>query len=320
MFKRIALLVASTLATASVVILPSALPAEARHGNCVGSISQNGALPQGDVLPTPDGNVTLTATFTGHGPGFTPDECDIGWVTSCAISLNGTPLQTTCTASPGDTTACSVVTCTVTATAVGRPTVGDNTASASLGMKWGCCLWRGGPESTSTMTWTFDWLSACEDGLDNDSDGRTDHPNDPGCSSPDDTSEATDCGETAPGVTVCVTPGTVAYTEAVRSQELLPGDDHSVVGYLNAYEFTFPGFGQTILPCVVLVTDGQSTDPCAEAGGEYLETRLTFVEQGAEEPDPTTGPDLARVSICHADYKALVAGFGVSSFAGYAVC
>ncbi len=42
--------------------------------------------------------------------------------------------------------------------------------------------------------------TACSDGIDNDGDGKIDYPNDPGCTSPDDTDETDDCpnGPTCP--------------------------------------------------------------------------------------------------------------------------
>lgn len=351
--KRLGLLLVCTLTAAATALLP-ALPAEARHGACNGTITPNGATPQGGVTPAPSGMVQLTATFTGNGPGFIPEECDIGWVNSCTISLNGTPLDTTCTATPGDTRGCSVVSCTVNLIATGAPVGGTNTASASIAMQWGCCLWRGGPEVTSTIDWSFSWLTDCVDGIDNDGDGSTDHPNDPGCSgtgdmsergatacdngldddsdgsgdypadpgcsSPADTSEATDCGETAPGIVVCATPGAVWLSQSVRAQDVLPGDEHSVVGYIDAYRFSIPGVGQTLVPCVVLVADGSTVNPCAAAGGEFVDRRQVLVNEGLDEPDPAEGEEVARLQICRADYRVLVLGFGVESFAGYAVC
>jgi hypothetical protein len=41
--------------------------------------------------------------------------------------------------------------------------------------------------------------SICSDGMDNDGDGKVDFPNDPGCSSLDDTDETDACPGVGPG-------------------------------------------------------------------------------------------------------------------------
>ena len=45
-------------------------------------------------------------------------------------------------------------------------------------------------QGSATIFFSPATAAACKDGGDNDSDGKTDYPNDPGCTSPDDTSEA----------------------------------------------------------------------------------------------------------------------------------
>lgn len=62
------------------------------------------------------------------------------------------------------------------------------------------------PETDGTdvveRTWTNEFLTACNDGNDNDGDGTIDHPDDPDCASPSDDDEGGDAGgarETCPG-------------------------------------------------------------------------------------------------------------------------
>jgi Ca2+-binding RTX toxin-like protein len=61
----------------------------------------------------------------------------------------------------------------------------------------------------------------CSDGLDNDGDGKTDFPDDPGCSSAGDTSEVDDGGGTDPpgggdDVTICHKPDEPAEKETIK--------------------------------------------------------------------------------------------------------
>lgn len=161
----------------------------------------------------------------------------------------------------------------------------------------------------------------CSDGVDNDGDGWTDYPNDPGCDSQRDTSEDPGGGICDPvaGVVVCIRPtSTVAIDQPLEIVSTAPGPSHTVAAYLDAYKFTLPGGIVTTLPCVTLVADTQMT-PCASAGGSFV-SRSTLVTQTVGEPDVVSGPVIARVRVCNAVLTATVNGFGVNSAPAFTIC
>lgn len=62
-------------------------------------------------------------------------------------------------------------------------------------------------QGSATISFAPATAPACSDGGDNDGDGKTDFPNDPGCESPDDTSEADPPPSTTPQPGPTATPG-----------------------------------------------------------------------------------------------------------------
>lgn len=296
----------------------------AHAASCPGDVTFNGGTPTGTVTSA-DGNVLVTATFTATGPGYIPESCDISYVDACEMTVNGASASPTCTASPGTGPRnCSVYTCTITMTATVRPPAdGTYTVASRVVVSWGCCLWRTGGTDEATGTWTFDYgaTTDCNDGADNDGDGRTDYPADPGCASPTDTSELTDCPPVAPGVVFCATPNDTAIVdEVVLMPGVADGAEHVVKGYLDAYRFVLPGAGPVVVPCVVLVQGGTEVNPCEDQGGTFDSRTATLVDQSFHEPDPQLGDEVAAVRICAAEIKLTVLGFGSDAFPGYWTC
>jgi hypothetical protein len=159
----------------------------------------------------------------------------------------------------------------------------------------------------------------CSDGIDNDLDGRTDYPADPGCTDPGDTSESSDgqAACTAGPVCVQVVQGGTYQAYDVRD-ESGAGSAHTVRGRVDTYQFALPVGGTMIMPCVFLSADAAAVNPCALAGGTYVNTIATLVDRQVAEPAP--GGVVRTVRICSATLTATVLGFGVRDVPTYTVC
>jgi hypothetical protein len=167
----------------------------------------------------------------------------------------------------------------------------------------------------------------CSDGIDNDRDGAVDYPADTECRGPDYDAEGLQTperiGPPPPGpcstvgtVTACasLTPRTVfAQYTAYEASYLI---DKLADATLALYEFTLPNGGTVELPCVE-VAQPVAADPCAAAGGTWVQDRLRLVQY-----DPLQNVDqpAASVALCTADLTVTVNDVGVSSAPAYAPC
>ena len=183
----------------------------------------------------------------------------------------------------------------------------DGVADAPLDQ--GCA----GPYDSNERTGTV-----CDDGVDNDGDRRTDWPVDTGCTSVTDSNEGGDCDATA-GVVACPTTGSVVLDQVVPSVSVSPGAQHDVVGHVDAYRFVVQGGGTHTLPCVVLETD-VTVNPCAQAGGTFVERRFSLLDATVEEQDAELTGQVARVRVCNATWKITVIGFGAEALPAYVIC
>jgi hypothetical protein len=98
------------------------------------------------------------------------------------------------------------------------------------------------------------------------------------------------------------------------------GAEHDVVGRVDAYRFVVPGGGTYTIPCVVLDSDVTGhVDPCAAAGGTFVEHRLRL---GTTVPEPNVEPngEIAHVRVCTATWRVTVLGFGVEALPGLVLC
>lgn len=118
--------------------------------SCVGSLAATGFSPIG-VAASPV--VDVEASFHGEGPGYT-DTCDLGWVTTCDLLVDGAPVQATCTTRTATPDRCWPYDCDVDLRSAVVLSPGLHVLEATVGMTWGCCGWWGGPESRSTSTWS----------------------------------------------------------------------------------------------------------------------------------------------------------------------
>jgi hypothetical protein len=177
-----------------------------------------------------------------------------------------------------------------------------------------------GPTDTSEIS----DAPACSDQFDNDGDGRTDYPLDPGCTDANDTSEDPDptggpCPPTAPGVVVCLTPGAEVLAVPVTVPGVVPGGSDHVFGYVDTYRFVV-GSVATTLPCVVVGVDSTTVNPCAAAGGTFVSRTATLVDTTVGIPGIGSGSPVVTVRVCQATLTAMVNGFGVESAPAYALC
>jgi len=151
--------------------------------------------------------------------------------------------------------------------------------------------------------------TACNDHVDNDSDGAIDAPSDPGCSSERDVSEEPDCS-TVGSSEVCATVVAGNEREAFTTTGLtLKG--YEVAGYLDVYRFGPSGGAHVDLPCVVLVAKPHGTaNGCKFAGGRFvtrLQTLLHPVRSDVPRPPIT---QVTYVRVCDADLTVTVDGNG----------
>lgn len=147
MFKRVLAAAAVLVGTG---VVPGTMPS-AMATHCTGSNTFVAGTPVAAV----SNPVGITATFLTQGPGYTPQECDLGWMVSCQIWVDGQPVSTQCsTHYTPEPDRCPVDTpCGVDVTASVPMTNGTHTVKAELRMQWGCCGFRGGPIATATGEW-----------------------------------------------------------------------------------------------------------------------------------------------------------------------
>jgi hypothetical protein len=162
----------------------------------------------------------------------------------------------------------------------------------------------------------------CNDGIDNDGDGQVDYPSDPGCSGPGDASEGVRCTVIS-GHQTCVgfDGSTVTVSGNLSQVTTVPGPAVHVVGYQDLYRFRLPqGAGTVNVPCVVLVANATTGNPCQAAGGEFVSRASTLVDRTEQPTVPAFGDPLATVEVCRGELVASVDGIGITSFAGYGLC
>ena len=99
-----------------------------------------------------------------------------------------------------------------------------------------------------------------------------------------------------------------------------PTISHHVAGFVDAYLFQGPAGIQVTIPCIVLVADATTVNPCALAGGTFVSRTLTLVDQVADEQTVAGGPVVATVRVCQATLTATVLGFGVNSAPAFTLC
>lgn len=161
----------------------------------------------------------------------------------------------------------------------------------------------------------------CGDGVDNDLDGKTDYPADPGCASAADNSENVPCTVTA-GVTTCVgiSASQVVQRVHVYRYDVVPGRTHGVAGFVDLYRFTLQTGTVVNLPCVVVVVDGGTTNPCGTADGTFVSRVATLVNQSVAEPTVVQGAELVSAGLCEGELVVTANNIGIASAEAYTLC
>lgn len=157
----------------------------------------------------------------------------------------------------------------------------------------------------------------CSDGIDNDKDGNVDYPADPGCSSATDNSESVTCTS---GVCAGISASTELQRVRVYNVNEVPGTVHTVAGYEDLYRFTLPNGTVVNLPCVVLVVDSATTNPCADNNGVFVVRQNVLVNQPVAEPVVQQGDQVATAAICAGELVLTVDDIGIASARAYTVC
>lgn len=131
--------------------------------------------------------------------------------------------------------------------------------------------------------------------------------------------DTTDCAQP---FSACVR--TVTGTEVTRMDVRVPttyvAATHVATGTLDTYRFPLPNGAFVTLPCVTVTLNGDPTNPCADAGGQYVTTLAELVEQSVSEPGVGLSPPVGSVGVCETRVTVTVATIGVENFPAYSLC
>jgi hypothetical protein len=152
--------VATLVAGVALVISPIAMPASAGNGsNCPGTIAMAPSVQVGTEA------TTLDLVFTAVGPGYIPNQCDPQpWVSTCSFSWDAGAIYNTwnsnmVTPSCGiEPMLCSNTlspACEVHYTQPPSEFYYANSFTVTIGVKWGCCGYSGGPEAVASADCTI---------------------------------------------------------------------------------------------------------------------------------------------------------------------
>ena len=153
-------------------------------------------------------------------------------------------------------------------------------------------------------------VTACSDGKDNDLDGVTDAPSDPGCEGFQDNSEDNStCSSVGPSQ-VCAGLAVGAEREKLTAV-VFDKEQYEIAGWLYTYRFKVPGGAGVRVQCVVLIVEPAGTsDTCRSAGGKLVseDAMLYRVTPDVPKPPPHTG---RVVGVCEAVLTLTVDSQGV---------
>lgn len=123
------------------------------------------------------------------------------------------------------------------------------------------------------------------------------------------------------GVCVNIANDSVIQRATVYNVETGTSGTHTVVGSVQQWRFPLPTGGSVVLPCVVLTANGLGNGGCSVAGGAYVGTVATLVDEDVPQPSAGFGTTpLLSVGICEARVTATAAGFGVEEVPLVSVC
>lgn len=128
-----------------------------------------------------------------------------------------------------------------------------------------------------------------------------------------------DCGTTM-SVCVAAVRGAEVTRVDVRVVTTTVDATHDVVGTLDTYRFGLPNGASVTLPCVTVTLNGDTTNPCAQAGGQYVTTLAELVDESVDQPGVALTPPIESVGVCETRYTVTVATIGVENFPAYSLC
>ncbi|HVF04870.1 MAG TPA: hypothetical protein VNA20_08525 [Frankiaceae bacterium] len=122
------------------------------------------------------------------------------------------------------------------------------------------------------------------------------------------------CDTTPPPVAVCVREvenGPQIPVAAILGADLNAEQLAHVVGYLDYYDVPTGPTSNAVIPCVITVVNGQTTDRCADLGLQQTAGRdpIPLVDGTVDSYSPTV-TRLVDLYVCEARITATVAGFG----------
>ncbi|HEU0129964.1 MAG TPA: hypothetical protein VFQ85_03105 [Mycobacteriales bacterium] len=131
----------------------------------------------------------------------------------------------------------------------------------------------------------------------------------------------TDCSTTS-GVQTCVTKtvGPVQQKLTLYSPRVYTAATHHAAGYVDVYRFPVAGGATATLPCVVLVANSTTQNPCADNDGTFVTRLAVLVDNTVNQPGVAVDVPLASVSVCSARYTVTVDSIGVENVPAYSIC
>lgn len=201
----------------------------------------------------------------------------------CTFTLDNGPVSVSTCEHPGD---CSPAVCHTQSTAQVVVTPGPHqvTATFCYADEAGQCI-----DTRGVNAWSFTYVPAPCQALE---DGTVD---------------------------VCLAPTTLVKEVGVSG--LSPtGPQVHYAGYVDLYEFHLPTGGIVTLPCVTLVVESASPNPCETAGGVFVSRLETLVDRSPTTEQVDVRPPTITLGVCNAVLVATVDGIGVTSQPAYTLC
>jgi hypothetical protein len=173
-------------------------------------------------------------------------------------------------------------------------------------------------DNTETTVCPGAMCPACSDGIDNDADGLVDYPSDKDCATPVGVTEDATGCTAAAGHTACATLVPTSLVQRFAVRVPVTNWSH-VVGYLDTYQFTLPA-GPVEVPCLVLTKGAVTLNPCQDLGGRYVSRGPALVDEYLGEAKGLPAVPFATIGICTADLVVTVDGYATTGPPAYTVC
>jgi hypothetical protein len=114
--------------------------------------------------------------------------------------------------------------------------------------------------------------------------------------------------------------GATQQTVNLYSARTYTAATHHVAGYVDVYRFPVAGGANVTLPCVVLVVNSTTEDPCGANDGTFVTRLATLTNTNVNQPGVALDVPLATVKVCTARYTVTVDAIGVEDVPAYSIC